>query len=64
MNSILSKYAHLLVHYSLELKAGERLYVRSTTLAEPLVREVYRTALEAGAAVVVDLDFREQNRLS
>ncbi|MEN0004390.1 MAG: aminopeptidase, partial [Bacteroidota bacterium] len=47
-----------------ELKAGERLYVRSTTLAEPLVREVYRTALEAGAAVVVDLDFREQNRLS
>ncbi len=61
--SILSKYAHLLVHYCMEVQAGERLYVRTTTLAEPLVREVYRVALQAGAKVEVELEFREQGRL-
>lgn len=63
MKDILAKYAQLLVNYCMELKAGERLYVRSTTLAEPLVREVYREALRLGAIVEVDLEFREQNRL-
>lgn len=63
MNQILQKYARLLVHYCLELKEGERLYVRTTTLAEPLVREVYRAALQAGAVVEVELEFCEQNRL-
>ena len=38
--SILEKYAHLLVHYSLFLKPGEKLFVRTTTLAEPLVKEL------------------------
>ncbi len=63
MNPILAKYANLLVHYCLEIKAGDRLLVRTTTLAEPLVREVYRETLQAGAIVEVDLNFREQNRL-
>lgn len=63
MNEILTKYAKLLVHYCMEIKPGDRLYVRSTTLAEPLIREVYRAALQAGAAVDVDMSFREQNRI-
>ncbi|MFT5263457.1 MAG: aminopeptidase, partial [Polaribacter sp.] len=37
MNSILSKYAQLLVHYCLDIQKGDRLYIKSTTLAEPLV---------------------------
>lgn len=60
---VLVRYADLLVHYCLELQAGERLFVRSTTLAEPLVREVYRAALRAGAVAEVQLDFREQGRI-
>ncbi len=63
MSEILPKYANLLVHYCMELKPGDRLYLNSTTLAEPLIREVYRAALQAGAAVDVDMDFREKNRI-
>lgn len=61
--NILRKYAHLLVNYCLELKKGERVYIKSTTLAEPLVREVYRAALRVGAHPEVDLSFREKGRI-
>jgi aminopeptidase len=61
---MLKKYAHLLVNYCLEIQEGDRLLLQSTTLAEPLVREVYRAALQAGAHVVeTDLAFREKNRI-
>jgi len=60
---ILVKYAKLLVNYCLEIKAGEKLYISSTTLAEPLVREVYREALSKGAHVEIDLTFREMSRI-
>ncbi len=63
MESILSRYAKLLVHYCLETKPGDRMYLKSTTLAEPLVREVFRTAVRAGAMVEVSLDFSEQERI-
>ena len=60
---ILKKYANLLVHYCLSIKEGDRFYLKSTTLAEPLVREVYREATRAGAIVEVNLDFREKGRI-
>jgi len=63
MNTILKKYADLLVNYCVELQPGEKLYVRSTTLAEPLIREVFRSAVKAGGHVEVDMDFREKNRI-
>jgi len=63
MTNIYQRYASLLVHYCLELKAGERLYIRTTTLAEELVREVFRAATEVGAHVETELSFREQNRI-
>lgn len=63
MNTILEKYANLLVHYCLEIKAGDQFYLKSTTLAEPLVREVYREAIRAGANVEVELEFREKGRI-
>ncbi len=62
-DTILQKYARLLVHYCLDLQPGERLFVQSTTLAEPLVREIYRTGIRAGAIVETDLQFREQQRI-
>lgn len=63
IQSILTKYANLLVHYCLEIREGDRFYLNTTTLAEPLVREVYRIALRAGAHVEVELDFQEKNRI-
>ncbi len=63
MKSILEKYGELLVHYCLDIQPGNRLLIRSTTLAEPLVREVYRLATRAGAHVEIQLEIREQNRI-
>ncbi|GAB1397245.1 hypothetical protein MASR1M65_20240 [Saprospiraceae bacterium] len=63
MKSIEEKYARLLTSYCLELKEGDKFYLKSTTLAEPLVREVYKCAIEAGAIVEVDLDFAEKNNI-
>jgi aminopeptidase len=45
----LAKLAHLLVTYSLRLQPGDLLEIDTTPLAAPLVREVYREALLAGA---------------
>ena len=61
--TVLKKYAHLLVHYCLELKAGEKLFITTTTLAEPLVREVYREAVRCGCLVECQMTFSEQNRI-
>ena len=63
MESVLARYANLLVHYCLEIQSGNKLFIRSTTLAEPLIREVYRSAIKVGAHVEIDLDFREKNRI-
>ncbi|MEQ1813637.1 MAG: aminopeptidase, partial [Candidatus Nitrotoga sp.] len=64
MPTLLQKYATLLVHYCLRVTPGDKVYIATTTLAEPLLREVYREALAAGAALVeYDLSFRERERL-
>jgi len=55
--NILNKYAQLLVNYCLELKSGQQVFISSTTLAEPLVREVYREAIKVGAHPEVNLSF-------
>ena len=60
---ILQKYAHLLVDYCLAIQPGELLYLKSTTVAEPLVREVYRYAIQKGAHVEVHLSIMEENRI-
>ena len=62
--SILQRYAQLLTHYCLEIKPGQKVYISTTTLAEPLLREVYQCMLEAGAAVVdYDMHFREREQI-
>ena len=57
------KYAHLLVHYCLGLKKGEKAYLKTTFLAESLVREIYREIVTLGAHIEIDWIFREQNRI-
>jgi aminopeptidase len=44
-----AKLANLLVHYSLELKPGEIVRIDAGAVAAPLVRELYRETLRAGA---------------
>ncbi len=64
MQTILSKYAQLLVNYCLEIKPGEKFYIKTTTLAEPLVRELYREALKAGAdQIEIDMSFSGKSRI-
>ncbi len=60
---ILKKYAELLVDYCLEIKAGDKLLIRTSILAEPLVREVYRAAIKRGAHVETDLSFSGKNSI-
>ena len=49
------RYARLLLDYCVEIREGDRLYISTTLLAEPLVRELHREALRRGAHVEVDL---------
>ena len=60
---ILKKYAALLVNYCLEVQEGEKLYINTSTLAEPLVREVFREATRQGAHVHTNFSFMGQNRI-
>ena len=60
---ILKKYAQLLVNYCVEIEEGDNLYISSTTLAEPLIREIYREAIIKGANVEVDMAFAEKTRI-
>jgi len=57
MKHMLQKYAQLLVHYCLDIQPGDKLLISTTLLAEPLLREVYRVAVRAGAHVETDLSF-------
>ena len=61
--TILQKYANLLIDYCLDIQPGQKLYVKSSTAAEPLLREIYRAGIKAGGHVVIDMSFREQSRI-
>ncbi len=62
-SDVLNKYAQLLVRYCVDLQPGQRLYLDTTTLAEPLVREIYREVIKAGGHMDFELRFREQHRI-
>ena len=59
---MLNKYAKLLVEYSLYLKPGEKLYINTSTLAEPLVSEVYKEAIKKGVLVSINFDFEGNSK--
>lgn len=46
------KLAKILVHYSLKIKPGDKLLIGANAIAAPLLREVYREAIRAGAWVL------------
>lgn len=49
MNSMNQKYADVLVNYCLNLTKGDRVLIKGGHIAEPLLLEVYKEALKAGA---------------
>ncbi|MEO6036949.1 MAG: aminopeptidase, partial [Saprospiraceae bacterium] len=50
--------------YCLAIQPGDRVFIATTPLAEPLLREVYAAAYEAGASLVdCDLAFQDRDRL-
>ena len=57
---IMQKYADLLLHYCLQVKEGQRLFVSSTFLAEPLLLEIHREATKSGVQVDYDLGFKDK----
>lgn len=64
MNPILTQYARLLTHYCLDVQPGDRVFISTTLLAEPLLRELYAACYAAGAALVeCDLAFRGRDSL-
>jgi aminopeptidase len=52
----ITKLAQVMVHYSLDLKPGQNVVIRSTPQGEELVNEVYRQAILAGAHVHTDIN--------
>jgi aminopeptidase len=63
MKSLYRRYAELLVRYCLALKKGDRVFVRSTYLAEPLLVELYREILKAGAIYDSSISLNEEDRI-
>jgi aminopeptidase len=57
------KLAQVLVHYSTGVKPGEKVQIAGTTVSEPLLREIYREVLRAGAHPVVRLRLTDQDYL-
>ena len=45
----IERWAHTLVHYCLYVRAGERVAIRATPLASPLLEAVYRELVRVGA---------------
>ncbi len=52
----LAKLAHLLVTYSAEIKPGQLVRISGSTVAEPLVIELYRQLISIGAHPFVQLN--------
>ncbi len=60
---ILQKYAQMLTQYCLSLKEGDKLYISSTLLAEPLVKEVYRHCCKLGVLAEINMSFADMGKI-
>ena len=57
------KLAQVLVHYSTAVKPGDRVQLAGTPASEPLLRELYREVLRAGAHPIVRLRLTDQDHI-
>lgn len=63
MQNILERYADLVVNYSVSIKKGERVYIQATTVAEPLVKEIYKAVIKAGGLPHVKLEMQDEQAI-
>lgn len=63
MNDIFEKYATLLVDYSMSIKPCEKLLIRGSYLAEPLIQAVYKAALQRGAHPETNISVNGLNKI-
>ena len=59
----IQKLAQVLVRYSTAVKPGDRVRIAGTPLSEPLLREIYKEVLRAGAHPVVRLRLTDEDYL-
>src|SRR5689334_12148023 len=65
MDSRIHKMAQVMINYSLEVKAGERVLIRATSpAAEPLVQALYQEALKVGAHPFPYIQLRLEDSLA
>ena len=60
----IDKLADMLVNYSLHVQPGERVVIRSWTLAEPLINAVYAEILKVGGYPYLSLKFPETDEIT
>ncbi|MBE33904.1 aminopeptidase [bacterium] len=60
---MLEKYAKLLVDYCVGVQPKQRVLIKSTYLAEPLLQKLYQLLLERGCIVEFDLSFQDQDKI-
>jgi aminopeptidase len=62
--TIIEKYAHLLVSYCMEVKAGDMVYINSSYLAESLVQQVVKEIYLAGGNPVLNIELNGLQNMS
>ncbi len=63
-NPVWEKYAKLLVNYCLAVNKNDKVYINSTYLAEPLLREVAKEIYIAGGIPVMNIELHGVNELA
>lgn len=63
MRSIYEKYANLLSSYCLQVKKGDKVFIKSTYLAEPLLQELVKEVCLAGGIPVLDIEIQGQEKI-
>lgn len=60
----LQKLAEVIVNYSLGIKRGDKFMIQTSAIAEPLIREVFREAIRAGAHVTTRIGVEGLNEIA
>lgn len=63
MYDFLEKEAKLCVKYSVNVQPGDKVLIWGTTVAEPLLKYLYKEVLKAGGIPLVKLELQEQESL-